>query len=279
VDVQVTTPSGMSPISQPADVYTFTALPAVTTIKSPAVGPLAGQNTVTVNGSNLTSGTTVNFGSTPGTNVQIVSSKLLTVVAPAATTAGSVDITVTSPGGTSKKVAGDLYAYGAPTISSFTPSSGITGSSVTITGSGFAVGVTVSFGSLKSATVKILSATSLTATVPNGDATASAIKVSDTQGSQSSSSQFTSTMAITSFSPSSGSKSAGTTVLVNGIGFSSDSVVAFNKINAATTFVSSTQVTAVVPSTASTGLITLSSPGSDNPSGTVTSVAKFTVNP
>jgi hypothetical protein len=59
---------------------------------------------------------TVTFGSTPGTNVAIVSSKSLTVTAPAASAAGSVDITVTTPGGTSKKSSKDLYAYGAPTI-------------------------------------------------------------------------------------------------------------------------------------------------------------------
>jgi hypothetical protein len=136
----------------------------------------------------------------------------------------------------------------------------------------------VSLGAFK-ATAKIVSGTSLTITVPNGDTVASTIKVSDPQGSQTSSTQFTPTMGIKSFSPTSGSISAGTVVTITGVGFSPDSVVAFNKVNASTTFVNSQTLTAVVPAGSSTGLITVTSPSTDNPSGTVTSKSKFTVNP
>jgi hypothetical protein len=68
-------------------------------------------------------------------------------------------------------------------------------------------------------------------------------------------------------------------VTITGIGFSSNSVAAFNKVNASTTFVDSQHLTAVVPAGSSTGYITVTSPSPDNPSGTVTSAAKFTVNP
>jgi IPT/TIG domain len=280
VDVRVTTPAGTSPINQPADVFTYYNPPTVASITSPADAPLAGGNTVQVKGTNFVVGqTSVKFGSTAGANVQVSSSTVLTVVAPATPTAGSVDITVTSPGGPSAKSLKDLYAYGAPAVSSFTPASGITGSTVTITGSGFAAGVTVSFGTFKSSSVKILSGTSLTATVPNGDTVASTITASDPQGSGASPTQFTPTMGIKSFSPTSGSISAGTLVTITGVGFSADSVAAFNSVNAQTTFVDSQHLKAAVPAGSSTGFLTVTSPGTDNLSGTVTSKSKFTVNP
>lgn len=137
----------------------------------------------------------------------------------------SVNITVTTSGGTTATSAKDLFAYGPPTITSFTPTSGITGGTVTITGTAYASGMSVYFGSLKSAKVTLISGTTLKATVPNG-ATPGAITVPDGQGSATSTAAFTPTFSITSFTPTSGPP--GTVVTIGGVGFLSTSVVKFN---------------------------------------------------
>ena len=73
-------------------------MPTVTAVK-PAVGPVGGGTKVAVTGTNFVSGsTTVDFGHVPGTSVTVSSSTGLTVISPASS-AGSVDLTVTTPAG------------------------------------------------------------------------------------------------------------------------------------------------------------------------------------
>jgi FG-GAP repeat/IPT/TIG domain len=95
-----------------AYVFTDYGVPTVTRV-APASGPVAGGNTVTINGSHFVAGlTTVDFGSVASPSVTVISPSRIQAVAPAAASAGSVDVTVTTPGGTSKKSARDMYAYG-----------------------------------------------------------------------------------------------------------------------------------------------------------------------
>jgi hypothetical protein len=77
-----------------------------------------------------------------------VSGTQLKVTAPAHA-AGTVSVFAKTPAGTSAANTGDLYAFGAPTVSSVSPSAGSTagGKTVTINGTGFVPGATVKFGS------------------------------------------------------------------------------------------------------------------------------------
>ncbi len=196
VDVTVATPGGTTPTSS-KDNYTYYN-PATISSVVPNTGPTAGGNTVTINGTNFLSGkTTVKFGTVmvPSTQVTFVSTNQVTTVAPEGP-AGSVNVAVSTPAGTSAATAASLYGYGAPTVSSFIPSSGITGRTVTITGTSFVAGVTVTFGALSSPKVAVTSRTKLTAVVPNGDV-ASTISVADAQGTGTSAAEFTPTLSIT----------------------------------------------------------------------------------
>ena len=74
-------------------------------------GPSVGGNTVTINGSGFTSGSTVAFGDTAATSVTFVSSTELTVSAPAGTAGATVDVKVTTTGGTSVTSSADQYKY------------------------------------------------------------------------------------------------------------------------------------------------------------------------
>ena len=268
VNVSVTTPAGTS-AAVTGDRYTYESRPAVSSL-SPDAGAATGGNIVTINGTSFAAGATVKFGTAASTVVTFVSSTKLTAKAPAHA-AATVNVTVTTPGGTSAAVNGDLYAYGPPAVSSFTPSSGITGSSVTINGTNFVPGATVKFGTRPSSTVTFVSPTRVTAVVPNA-ATAGRIAVTTAAGTGTSAATFTPTFSLTSFSPASGP--TGTVVTIHGAGFNSSSTVRFNGHAASTTHVSATQLKATVPSTATTGPITVTNTAA--PTGTISSATNYT---
>ncbi len=116
VDVTVTTPDGTSPVS-PVDQFSYVLItppPAVTGV-SPATGPVTGGTSVTVSGTNLGSATAVDFG--PG-NPGVISTDTdnsITAISPTGT--GTVDVTVTTPSGTSTPVAADQYSFGVQSVS------------------------------------------------------------------------------------------------------------------------------------------------------------------
>ena len=87
---------------------------------SPPLGSFSGSTLVTVTGTNLIGATAVSFGGTPGTNIVVLGPTSLTVLSPPES-AGVVDVTVTTPGGTSAITPADQfdYAYAAPALSSW----------------------------------------------------------------------------------------------------------------------------------------------------------------
>ena len=122
-------------------------VPTVTGV-SPTAGPLGGTTGVIVTGTNLTGQTAVDFGATAGT-VTADSATSITVNAPAES-AGTVDVTVTTPGGTSGTSSADHFTYtAAPTVTEVSPTSGPSGggTSVTVTGTNLANATAVDFGS------------------------------------------------------------------------------------------------------------------------------------
>ena len=114
VDVTVTTPGGTSATSS-ADHYTFaTAPPPTPTVvgTNPSSGPTAGGTAVTITGTNLSGATSVSFGSSSGV-ITADSATSITATAPAEA-AATVDVTVTTPGGTSPTSSADHYTFVAP---------------------------------------------------------------------------------------------------------------------------------------------------------------------
>ncbi len=151
VDVVVTTPGGSSPVNPPATTYTYVAaVPTVSSI-TPNAGPL-GPQVVTISGTGFVAGqTAVTFGGRSGTNVIVNSATQLTVTTPAFNRFISVQVIVTTPGGSSPVIPpATTYTYATvPTVSGVSPSSGPRGGGVpvTISGTGFVEGqTTVTFG-------------------------------------------------------------------------------------------------------------------------------------
>lgn len=140
--------------------------PAVSAV-SPSAGSTAGGTSITITGANFLSGATVSVGGVPATNVNWVNSTTMTATTPSGT-AGAKDVEVTNPD-TSSGTGAALFTYAVPpTVTAISPTTGpVTGgTTVTITGSGFVNGATVTLGGVPAANVVFGSSTSLTASTP-----------------------------------------------------------------------------------------------------------------
>ena len=235
VDVTVTTPGGTSATS-PADQFTYDPVPTITSV-APAAGPLAGGTTVTITGTGFVTGATVDFGLTGATGVTVVSATSITAVSPAVP-AGTVDVTVTTPGGTSATLPADQFTYDpVPTITSVAPASGPVagGTTVTVTGTGFTGATAVTFGTTAATSYTVVSATSITAVSPAGSAGTVDVTVTTPGGTSATSpaDQFTydPVPTVTGITPGAGPLTGGTTVTVTGTGFTGATVVKFGSIS------------------------------------------------
>ena len=151
----------------------------------------------------------------------------------------------------------------AAVVTSFTPTSGPVGTSVTITGEGFDTTTAVDFNGT-AATFTIVSPTELTATVPSG-ATSGPISVTNTDGTGASATNFTVEPLVSGFTPTHGSP--GTIVTIIGSGFDGATDVRFGGVSAISfTANYSGQITATVPAGAVTGPITVETPGGSDAS-------------
>ncbi|MFJ8795534.1 IPT/TIG domain-containing protein [Streptomyces sp. NPDC102462] len=121
--------------------FFYAATPAVAAV-TPTAGP-ASPGTITVSGSGFLNATGVTFGAIgAGTAVTVVNDSEITVTAPAhgAFTGcqDTVDVTVTTPGGTSTTSVTDQFVYfNAPAVTSLSPATGPAGTNVTVTGTCF----------------------------------------------------------------------------------------------------------------------------------------------
>ena len=143
------------------------SIPTVTSIL-PLSGTTAGGSLVTITGTHLNGATAATFGSTVVT-VTNVTATTLTAIAPSHA-AGIVDVSVTTPGGTSATSAADQYTYVAPvpTFTSISPANGSTagGNVVTIAGTGLTAATQVTFNGTAATSVTVLNDNSITATAP-----------------------------------------------------------------------------------------------------------------
>ncbi len=260
--IAVTTPSGTATSATAFTVLVPNPVPAITSLAPATAVAGAAALTLTVNGTNFISGSVVNFnGAALATTFVSATQLTAPVPATALATAGAFDVTVTNPapgGGTSTAAVFTVTApvvIPAPTIASFTPTNGLAGATVTLTGTDFTGATAVTLNGAAITGFTVVNATTITFTVPAG-ATSGPIAVTTPGGTATSTTAFTVTVpnpapAITGIAPATAvAGSAGFTLTVNGTGFLNGSVVNFNGTALTTTFVSATQLTAAVPASA-----------------------------
>jgi hypothetical protein len=174
VNVTVSNPEATSAIAE-LDTFTYVPPPTITSI-SPTHGPAAGGTDVRIRGKNTTSEdpltgvSSVHFGTTSAAFTVNFEEDAIEAVAPAGTT-GIVNVTVTTPGGTSAASSRAHFKYERPTITAVSPDSGPAAgaTAVTIEGSGFAPGsaaTSFEFGAAHATSVNCSSTTTCTASSP-----------------------------------------------------------------------------------------------------------------
>jgi hypothetical protein len=183
--------------------------PMVTQIE-PHEGPTTGSTKVAITGTGFTGATEVKFGSVAAKNVTVVSATSITAESPVGS-AGTVNVTVTTPAGTSATSSADDFTYvPAPTVTKVEPHEGpTTGSTkVTITGTGFTGATAVKFGSVKAKSFSVTTATSITAESPAGSAGTVNVTVTTVDGKSATSSAdhftYVAAPAITTVEPNTG---------------------------------------------------------------------------
>ena len=109
VEVTVTTPDGATEASL-GDRFSYAGTPSVAAV-APNRGPAEGGTRVTIGGANLGNATAVTFGATAASSFSV---GLHSIEAVAPRGSGIVDVTVTTPSGTSGAVAADHFTYMQP---------------------------------------------------------------------------------------------------------------------------------------------------------------------
>jgi len=108
VNIVVTTGTGPSLVT-PADTYVFTG-PVVTSL-SVTAGHTTGGTKVVITGTGFNGATTVRFGAIPASSFTINKAGTKITAYSPPESAGTVDVTVTTPGGTSPLSAGDHFTF------------------------------------------------------------------------------------------------------------------------------------------------------------------------
>jgi RHS repeat-associated protein len=243
----------------------FTVIPPVITSISPSSGPVT--TPVTINGSgfgtNSANNGTVTFNGARA-SIGTWSDSQITATVPAGATTGQVVVNANLLS-TGQSI---YFTVPGPRITSLSPSSGVVGTQVTISGSGFQTpqrpGSTLMFyNTSNSATITSWSDTQIVASVPaNANAITGPVTVNVNNVNSNQDVVFNMpNPLITSISPSSGPPGSPVTINGSGFGTSAGTLAFWNTQNATIGTWSDTQITATVPAKASAGPIQVTQGG------------------
>ncbi|MCE2883527.1 MAG: IPT/TIG domain-containing protein [Planctomycetaceae bacterium] len=278
--VSVTTPGGTATLPS---AFTYVAAPTITSV-TPGAGALAGGQTITITGTNLSGVTTVTVGGVPCTSVTVVSATQVTAVTPVVTAAGARAVSVSSPGGTVSQANAFIY-FPLPQITSVTPAIGPNtgGTTITVNGLNLLGTSEVRVDGFACTGVTQVSGTSVRAVTPAGTLGVKTVSVTTPGGTWITADAFTYVEgpSITSVSPSSGPLAGGTPITITGVGFTGATSVKIGGVACTSvTVMSATSITAVTPAgTAGAKTVDVSTPvGTGSLNGGFTYVAPwFTV--
>ena len=221
---------------------------------TPNTGSSSGGTAVVIRGTAFASGAQVLFGSASATGVIVDSDTQIRATTPAGVV-GPADVTVRNTTDIYMATGYDYFTYlgGSPTIVSVSPPTGPSsgGTVITVTGTNFATGATVTVGGVAATAVTVTNSTSLTATTPPGTAGAQRIVVTnpDSQATvEAVNFTYTAGPTISGVNPASGPLAGDRTVTIDGGGFESGATVSVGAVSAVSvTWNSATQLTAVFP--------------------------------
>jgi uncharacterized repeat protein (TIGR01451 family) len=255
--------SGIGPITVTTDLGSATtstnftnSAGAIVTDFSPVLGPAG--SSVIIDGLNFSSVTGVVFN---GVNAvfSVVGAGGTQISATVPATASTGPIKVTGVSSSYTTTSNFTVTTAAPVITGFTPASGVRGESVTLTGANFTnlANPAVEFNGVSAAYQTPTSTSELIATVPAGDFTGP-ISARNSHGAATSAALFYLQPWITSLSSTSAVVNA--TLTITGRSFLDTSSVRVDGVSYDYS-ASAAQITATVPTNASTGFIEIVAPG------------------
>ena len=262
-DIVVTNGDGQTATLPSA--FTFVTEPLPQTM-SPDWGLISGGVQITITGSAFQNGAVVYFNTTPATalTTTFVNSTTLTAIVPATQAGGypwtqdSIFVYVQNPDGQSGIADDDCwFSFFDPSVLNVmqvVPATGSTlgGAAVTITGTSFQAGATVTFADIPATNVVFVNSTTITAVTPPVSWWYDTVNVTVTNpgGQNATLWGFTYSEApgptVSLISPASGPNDGGTAVTITGTSFSSPTVTVCD-VNAPVTSWASTQVVITTP--------------------------------
>lgn len=246
------------------------ALPPTLSGISPASGPTAGGTSVSLTGTDFTGATAVTIGGTAATGVTVNSATSITATTPAHAP-GTVDVVVTTPGGTATLT--NAFSYAAPTppvanavsaaVAANSTNNAITLSITGGTPTSVAVATQAAHGTAIASGASIVyspasgyyGADSFLYTATNADGTSAPATVNITVSAP--------MPTLSNISPASGPTAGGTSVTLTGTNFSGASDVIFGGVPATSVTVNNaTSITATTPAHATGSVdVVVSTPG------------------
>jgi IPT/TIG domain-containing protein len=226
-------------------------------------GPATGGTSVTITGTGFTGATAVDFGDAAAASFTINGDTSISAISPASS-GGTVDVTVTTPGGTSPAIPNDEFTFVvAPTVTGLSPSSGSVagGTEVTISGAALSGAIEVDFGESPCG-FTVNDDSSITAVSPAAEAPDTVDVVVVTIGGSSARSardRFTyvpiPAPLVSGISPNGGPADGGTAVTISGANLTGAFEVDFGSTPAEFTVNDDTSISAVAPAAAAPGAV------------------------
>ncbi len=254
VSVTVSNPDGGTTTRSSAFTFVAPSVPApapTVTSFSPALGSVGGGTDVTINGTNFKTGIIVRFGALNATVTSVTSTRL--VARTPAQAEGVVTLTVLNTDGYGVQLpSAYTYRAPAPTLSTYSPSRGPASGStdLTINGSNFKAGVSVTIANLQ-ATIVLVTPTRIVARLPaHAPATVGFTVTNSDSQSASKDNAYTymsSGPAVTQILPATGPMAGGNTITILGSGFL-NSLVSFGGTSAGVLSRTADMLTVRVPS-------------------------------
>jgi uncharacterized repeat protein (TIGR01451 family) len=251
-----------------AENFTITLAPIIEYFDPHQGGP---GTPVTIGGINLSNGFTVlKFGTTQaGFTVTGQNGTQVRAIVPAGATSGP--LTMTNASGSFVTSNSFFVTGSAPYVSELSPVKGPRGTEVIITGGNFTSPATVRFNGVTDPTAAVTALTQIHAVAPAG-ALSGPVTVQTTSGTSTNGPVFHTPPRLTSITPS--EAVVGAPAVLAGTNFTDASVVLFNGLSAGFEVTASNRIETVVPVDASSGPITVVTPG-----GAIISTNAFKVLP
>jgi hypothetical protein len=206
--------------------FTYVAAPTITSI-SPTTGPLGGTTTLNITGTGFRAGATITVGGSICGSVIVSSATSVRCSTPSHSAGVKSVILTNNPDGQTATLTNSFTYQGAPAITSINPVRGALagGATLTVSGSGFATGASVTVGATTCTTVVVSNSGLLTCTIPAHTPGVVDVIVTNADnqfGTLSNSYTYAAAPTVTAISPSFGLSAGGTAVTITGTNFEND---------------------------------------------------------